>query len=248
MWFPASLAVAPPNSVQCSSLQLAIPRRMKMNVRLACQAPPHEFACGISLSVSSIDESFSSFVPSENRTFLCPDCGNEQAKPPVAEQGPHATPARPASEVPATVEPPAPAKPEPAPALATQLPMPKVQHARIVGTQESSILFDNFTAFITAIDGRKIAVGRDGWNVPLEIETGHRTLNVEFNRGVFLAKGRLEFDAVANARYELKFNTDAEVFGNNSYCNFWVIDTATGKTVSMISKDSVEKIAEAAAR
>jgi hypothetical protein len=181
-------------------------------------------------------------------TPIVPPAPNEQAKPPVAEQGPHATPARPASEVPATVEPPAPAKPEPAPALATQLPMPKVQHARIVGTQESSILFDNFTAFITAIDGRKIAVGRDGWNVPLEIETGHRTLNVEFNRGVFLAKGRLEFDAVANARYELKFNTDAEVFGNNSYCNFWVIDTATGKTVSMISKDSVEKIAEAAAR
>lgn len=110
------------------------------------------------------------------------------------------------------------------------------------------MMFDNFTAFITAIDGRKIAAGRDGWNVPLEIETGHRTLNVEFNRGVFYAKGRLEFDAVANARYEVKFATDAELFGHNSYCNFWVIDTATGKTVSMISKDSVEKIAEASAR
>lgn len=168
-------------------------------------------------------------------------------EPPVAEQPHRVPPTHPAAEAAAPVTTPAPTatKPESTPAVAIQSPL---QHARIVGTQESSMLFDNFTAFITAVDGRKIAIGRDGWNVPLEIETGHRTLNVEFNRGVFYAKGRLEFDAVANANYDLKFNTDTELFGNNSYCNFWVIDTATGKTVSMISKGTVEKIAEAAAR
>jgi hypothetical protein len=179
-------------------------------------------------------------------TPLAPATVNGPTKPPLAEQ-PRATPTRPAPAAPAQATP-APAKPEPIPAVTTRQPVPAVQHASIVGTQESSMMFDNFTAFITAIDGRKITAGRDGWNVPLEIETGHRTLNVEFNRGVFYAKGRLEFDAVANIRYEVKFATDAELFGHNSYCNFWVIDTATGKTVSMISKDSVEKIAEASAR
>jgi hypothetical protein len=242
---------------------------MKMSAGLACQSRPHKFACAFLLPFLQAMKVFRVLFPpviglfcTLMATFIAgcatapnlpvgktsqpaaipavPPAHNEQPKPPVAEQ-----PRRPA---PAPVETSAPIKPEPTPTVATQPPVPKVQYARIVGTQESSILFDNFTAFITAIDGRKIAVGRDGWNVPLEIETGHRTLNVEFNRGVFLAKGRLEFDAVANAHYELKFKTDAEVFGNNSYCNFWVIDTATGKTVSMISKDSVEKIAEASAR
>jgi len=107
------------------------------------------------------------------------------------------------------------------------------------------MLFDNFTAFITAVDGKKITAGRNGWNLPVEIETGHRTFSVEFNRGVFRAKGRVEIDAAANAHYELKFATDAQLFGNNSYCNFWVVDAGSGKTVSLISKDSVEKIAEA---
>jgi hypothetical protein len=181
-------------------------------------------------------------------TPVPPQTRAEQTEPPVAERPNRAPPLRPAPETPAPTVAPVPAKPETTPAVASQSPAPKVEHARVVGTQESSILFDNFTAFITAIDGRKIPMGRDGWNVPLEIETGHRTLNVEFNRGVFYARGRLEFDAVANANYELKFATDAELFGHNSYCNFWVIDTATGKTVSLISKDSVEKIATAAAR
>ncbi len=171
-----------------------------------------------------------------------------QTEPPVAESLRHVTPTRPAPETSAPVETPAPAKPVPTPVTPPPSAMPKVQHASIVGTQESSILFDNFTAFITTIDGRKIAIGRDGWSVPLEIETGRRTLDVEFNRGVFYAKGRLEFDAVADAKYELKFITDAELFGHNSYCNFWVIDTSTGKTVSMISKGSVEKIAGATAQ
>jgi hypothetical protein len=144
-----------------------------------------------------------------------------------------------------TVEPEPPAVPvEPKPADGIPPPEVKLQHASIVGSQESSVLFDNFTAFITAVDGAKVAAGREGWNSPVEIETGHRTFDVEFNRGVFRAKGRVQFDAVANAHYQLKFTTDTQLFGNNSFCNFWVVDADSGKTVSLISKDSVEKIAE----
>ncbi len=110
------------------------------------------------------------------------------------------------------------------------------------------MLLDNFTAFVASVDGRKVEAGRNGWNTPLSIDVGHRRLGVEFNRGVFYAKGQLEFDAVANARYELKYATDAELFGKNSYCNFWVIEVQSGQTVSLVSKAAVEKIAEPPAR
>jgi len=116
-----------------------------------------------------------------------------------------------------------------------------VRHATIIGSQETSILLDNFTAFVSSVDGRKVESGRNGWNVPLTIDVGHRTLGVEFNRGVFFAKGQLEFDAAANARYELKYATDAELFGKNSFCNFWVVEIQSGQTVSLVSKASVEK-------
>ena len=157
---------------------------------------------------------------------------------------PAAVPAKPMTANPA----PAPvnaAAAEPAAALPAIL-IP-VRHATIIGSQETSILLDNFTAFVASVDGRKVEAGRNGWNVPLSIDVGHRTLGVEFNRGVFRARGQLDFDAAANARYELKYATDAELFGKNSYCNFWVTEIQSGQTVSLVSKASVEKIADAPA-
>lgn len=106
-------------------------------------------------------------------------------------------------------------------------------------------MLDNFTAFVCTVDGKKIAAGRNGWNLPLGIDAGHRILEVEFNRGVFVARAELELEAAPNAHYELKFATDAQLFGNNSYCNFWVIDATTGQTVTSIKKTSVEKMAVA---
>jgi hypothetical protein len=148
------------------------------------------------------------------------------------------------STTPAPAVIPAPASTSVTPAI-TPPPTVVVRHATILGSQESSILLDNYTAFVATVDGKKIEAGRRGWNIPLEIETGRRVLEVEFNRGVFFAKGRLEFDAAVDARYELKYATDAELFGHNSYCNFWVVDTRNGQTVSMVSKASVQKVAEA---
>jgi len=89
-------------------------------------------------------------------------------------------------------------------------------------------MFDNFTAYITAIDGQPVEAGRAGWNTPLTLPAGPRRLAVSFVRGVFTAKADVQFTARPEAVYQLKFSTDAQVFGKNSYCEFWVIDTATG--------------------
>jgi hypothetical protein len=120
--------------------------------------------------------------------------------------------------------------------------------ATIKGSQETSLLLDNFTAFVATVDGKKIEAGRGGWNIPLEIEAGHRILDVEFNRGVFVARAKLELEATTDAQYELKYATDAELFGHNSYCNFWIVDHATGQTVTPVAKTSVEKMAEVPGR
>ena len=131
MWFAGSLAVARPNSPRCSSPPPAIPRQMKMKVRPACQSRFHEFACGISLSVFSNDESFSTAISSDHRAFVradraihCRGCAttagipggktsqpaaipvapparNGQTEPPVATHPDHVAPTRPTSEAPA---------------------------------------------------------------------------------------------------------------------------------------------------
>jgi hypothetical protein len=169
--------------------------------------------------------------PPENKPVQTPP---PPSNVPTATVPPTATTQNAASAQPASVP-----APTAAPLPAVVIP---VRHATIIGSQETSILLDNFTAFVSSVDGRKVEAGRTGWNTPLSIDVGHRTLGVEFNRGVFRAKSQLEFDAVANARYELKYATDAELFGKNSFCNFWVIEIQSGQTVSLVSKSSVEKL------
>lgn len=128
-------------------------------------------------------------------------------------------------------------------APATQLAPPApVGHAHIKGSEQSSVLLDNFTAFVAAVDGQPVAAGRKGWNAPVEIRAGHRRLTVEFIRGVFTAQAELGLDAVADAHYQLKYATDAELFGHNSYCDFWIVDVATGRTLGLVTKAPVTKV------
>ena len=92
-------------------------------------------------------------------------------------------------------------------------------------------MFDNFTAYVGAVDGRTVAAGREGWNSALPLPAGPRRLTVNFIRGTFTAQADLQFQARPEAVYQLKFATDAQIFGKNSYCEFWIVDTATGENV-----------------
>jgi hypothetical protein len=113
--------------------------------------------------------------------------------------------------------------------------------ATIRGSEESSVMLDNFTAFISAVDHHPVAAGRDGWNTPLELKAGRHELTVEFRRGVFSAKTQLVMEATAHANYQLRFTSDAELFGKNSFCDFWIVDLATDKPVTGVMKASVMK-------
>jgi hypothetical protein len=130
-----------------------------------------------------------------------------------------------------------------APAMAPVAPVvaEPVGTATIKGSEESSALLDNYTAFISAVDAKPVAAGREGWATPIELKAGRHQLTVEFRRGVFSARTLLEVDVKPDASYELRFTSDAELFGKNSYCDFWIVDLATGKPVTGVMKASVAK-------
>lgn len=123
-------------------------------------------------------------------------------------------------------------KPSPG-SKATPKPAPVVvaKPASITGSEESSTMFDNFTAYVAAVDGHPVAAERTGWNVPLVLPAGPRRLTVAFIRGVFTARTEVQLQARPEASYQLKFATDAQLFGKNSYCEFWIEDKATGEKV-----------------
>lgn len=118
----------------------------------------------------------------------------------------------------------------PPPAAPTSTPATTPAPASITGSEETSTMFDNFTAYIAIIDGQAIG-DRNGWSRPLALKPGLRRLRVGFIRGVFFAHADIQFQARSGARYTLKFDSDAHFLGKNSYCEFWIEDAATGEKV-----------------
>ncbi len=149
--------------------------------------------------------------------------------------GPDQTPANPSAPVgsnpsaPGHVVPPTVPTSTPDPAVTPKsAPEARVKPASITGSEETSAMFDNFTAYIAIIDGQPVG-DRNGWSRPLALTPGPHRLKVGFIRGVFFARTDVQITARAGARYTLKFDSDAHVFGKNSYCEFWIEDTATGE-------------------
>lgn len=92
-------------------------------------------------------------------------------------------------------------------------------------------MLDNFTVFVSAVDGVPVPAGRDGWNAALPLKAGVRRLALTFNRGVFSAKTEIALNAMSGIAYQVKFATDAQLFGRNSYCEFWIVNATTGEPV-----------------
>jgi hypothetical protein len=117
--------------------------------------------------------------------------------------------------------------------------------ATISGTEESSTMFDNFTAYVAAVDGEPVPAGREGWNTPLAIKSGPRRLTLAFVRGAFTAKADVQLMARPDAAYQVKFASDAQIFGKSSYCEFWIIDTATGEKALAPTRAPLAKVEQA---
>ena len=131
------------------------------------------------------------------------------------------------------------------PAARTDLPPAAPVDARpasIKGSEESSTLLDNFTAFVVAVDDQPVAAGRKGWSQPFSLAPGQHRLTVEFNRGSFFARTDLTLDAKPGARYELRQANDAQVYGQHAFCEFWIVDQSTGQPVVAPKRVALDKL------
>ncbi len=114
--------------------------------------------------------------------------------------------------------------------------------ATIQGSEETSTLLDNFTVFITALDGQPIGSGRKGWNQPITFVPGKRRFAVEFIRGAFTARTELTLEAKPGAAYELRHASDAQVYGEHTFCEFWIVDLVTGERVTPPRRTGLGKL------
>lgn len=126
------------------------------------------------------------------------------------------------------------------PELQYHAPLAATNVATITGSEVPSLLTHNQTAYVYTVDGKVVMAGKKGWNVPLVLEAGPRIVGVLMLRGDFLSRSYLELEAIAGAHYVLRFETDVGLVGENTYCDFWIIDAATGKPVTPKQRGGIE--------
>jgi len=56
---------------------------------------------------------------------------------------------------------------------------------------------------------------------------------------MFVSNAVLELAAEAGAQYQLQYSTDVQFGGTNSYCDFWIVDSKTGKSITNIQRGAV---------
>jgi len=114
--------------------------------------------------------------------------------------------------------------------------------AKIKGSEQKSVFLANFTVLILNIDGKRVMTDHPDWSTPLAVTAGHHQVTAQFTRGAFFATANLEWDAVANATYEIKFTTNLNFLtggGPDTHVNFWIINSTTGKPVSGIVQSHI---------
>ena len=111
--------------------------------------------------------------------------------------------------------------------------------ATLVGSQEKSPLLTNFTAYVLAVDGERVMSGPEGWDTALPIQPGRRNVTVAFLRAPLNTQVDLQLQAVAGGKYQIQFSSDAQFFGANTHCDFWIIDITTQKPVTGIRRGTL---------
>lgn len=111
--------------------------------------------------------------------------------------------------------------------------------ATLTGSHEKATPIDDFTTYVLAVDGKRVISGLESWGAALPIQPGLRTITVAFKRDPLNAQADLHLQAVAGGKYQIRFSTDAYFFGEDTYCDFWIIDTATNKPVTGIVRGAI---------
>lgn len=116
---------------------------------------------------------------------------------------------------------------------------PNVQNepfALIKGYAPPGALYDALyapsTGFIFAVNNRIVNNAADRWNVSVPVKPGKQTVSIQVVRSNRYARGEVVLDVVPFKDYGIRFTTDMGERGGNTFCDMWIIETATGTVAS----------------
>jgi hypothetical protein len=121
---------------------------------------------------------------------------------------------------------------------------PSVAHeptAFLVGSSEigPGLFVVRYVAFPFAVDGLRVQNANSNWSIPVPLTPGRHRITAEFNFPSYYARTDLDIDARAGDDYVIKYATDAA--SGKTFCEFWIDDQKTGKTLTPVVRERLEK-------
>ena len=123
-----------------------------------------------------------------------------------------------------------------------QPPVSTAGRASLKGSRltEGGLFGEVHTGYIYMIDLKSVRDAAAGWETPIALAPGKHTVMAEYRFSNFKARATLQFAATPGASYQLMIKHGRESTTEvKLFCEFWVIDTATGQTVSKVQHAQV---------
>jgi len=105
---------------------------------------------------------------------------------------------------------------------------------------EGGLFGEEHTGFVYMIDLQSVSGARDHWDQAIALTPGKHAIMAEYRFSNFKARATLALTASAGHSYQLMFK-----YGRDNtpeltlFCNFWMVDWATGETVTPIHRAQV---------
>jgi len=98
---------------------------------------------------------------------------------------------------------------------------------------ESGLFGDDHTGFVLMVDLKSVRDAAD-WSEPVAITAGRHSVIGEYRYSNFLARADIPLQADAGTAYQLMIKNGHEPADGKPFCDFWIVNLATGKTVTLV--------------
>lgn len=123
--------------------------------------------------------------------------------------------------------------------------IPPAQGARplatILGsvTKDSSFFGSDGAAYVLMVDYLNVLNAANGTSQPLALEPGTHNITCEYRYSTFLSRATFKLNVRSGAAYQVKFEATTDSATDRRYCDFWIIDIATGEVVGARKHEQV---------
>jgi len=98
--------------------------------------------------------------------------------------------------------------------------------------QDSGLLASRHVGYVLMVNRQFAAAGEKGWDQPLALTPGPQDITVAYRSSVFRSQAGLSFEARAGVTYVVAIKTGFEGADERRYCEFTIVDAATGQPVT----------------